>query len=185
MRTLTRSALALVIIAAVTGCDDPAEPLGAAGPAAATSGSSRAASAGGAGGESVFRFESMVGNTATRSNGAIRGIDAGGAPWVLDRADGRLDRSGELRVEVEGLIIPGRGNPVPSFRAVLSCYTEVVEGGVTRVELAPPVATGLFPATPEGDSEIRETLTGIPQPCLAPLVFVTSPGGAWFAVTGF
>jgi len=24
----------------------------------------------------------------------------------------------------------------------------------------------------------------LPQPCIAPIVFVTSPGGAWFSITG-
>jgi hypothetical protein len=25
----------------------------------------------------------------------------------------------------------------------------------------------------------------LPSPCIAPIVFVTSPNGAWFAATGF
>ena len=31
---------------------------------------------------------------------------------------------------------------------------------------------------------ISDTIV-LPQPCIAPIVFVTSPGGAWFAATGF
>jgi hypothetical protein len=34
-----------------------------------------------------------------------------------------------------------------------------------------------------GDAEI-EAMLDLPDPCLAPIVFVTNPGGAWFAVTG-
>jgi hypothetical protein len=35
-----------------------------------------------------------------------------------------------------------------------------------------------------GNAEIEAQLT-LPQPCIAPLIFVTSPGGAWFAATGY
>jgi hypothetical protein len=45
------------------------------------------------------------------------------------------------------------------------------------------VATGDFPATITGDAEI-EAAVDLPTPCIAPVVFVTSPGGAWFAATG-
>ena len=46
------------------------------------------------------------------------------------------------------------------------------------------VSTGLFPADAAGNSEIEETLS-LPSPCIAPIIFVTNPGGAWFAATGF
>lgn len=51
------------------------------------------------------------------------------------------------------------------------------------------VMTDPFPASvatatdPGGDAKIEAKLV-LPQPCIAPLVFVTSPGGAWFATTG-
>jgi len=45
------------------------------------------------------------------------------------------------------------------------------------------VETGPFPATPTGDSEIDANVK-LPSPCIAPIVFVTSPTGAWFAATG-
>jgi hypothetical protein len=40
-------------------------------------------------------------------------------------------------------------------------------------------AAVLAPAALAGDKVLE-----LPSPCLAPIVFVTSPGGAWFAVTG-
>jgi len=49
--------------------------------------------------------------------------------------------------------------------------------------------TGLFPATTGaaaeggGNADIEADLV-LPQPCIAPIVFVTSPTGAWFATTG-
>jgi len=36
---------------------------------------------------------------------------------------GEVDRKGNVHVEVVGLIIPGRGNPVPTFNATVSCLT--------------------------------------------------------------
>jgi hypothetical protein len=39
------------------------------------------------------------------------------------------------------------------------------------------------PATTTGDAEIGAKVT-LPSPCFAPIVFVTSGGGAWFAATG-
>jgi hypothetical protein len=49
--------------------------------------------------------------------------------------------------------------------------------------------TDLFPATAGfgtadgGDASIEAHIT-LSNPCIAPIVFVGSPGGAWFAVTG-
>jgi hypothetical protein len=45
------------------------------------------------------------------------------------------------------------------------------------------VETGLVPATTTGNAEIEATVN-LPSPCFAPIVFVTSPTGSWFAVTG-
>lgn len=138
----------------------------------------------------VKEVKSMVGNTLTGDVGTIRGIGAGGLPWVIDEAEVKLDADGKLKVEVEGLVIADdssvpedlRGvNPIENFRAILSCLVpneDENEHTMTNVQ------TGTFPATDDGDSEIEETIE-VPQPCLAPIVFVTSPGGSWFAVTGF
>jgi hypothetical protein len=45
------------------------------------------------------------------------------------------------------------------------------------------VSTTLAPASPSGDAKIEDSLV-LPSPCFAPVVFVTSPGGMWFAITG-
>ena len=45
------------------------------------------------------------------------------------------------------------------------------------------VETGLVPASSTGAAEI-DTSVALPSPCFAPIVFVTSPTGAWFAVSG-
>ena len=71
-------------------------------------------------------------------------------------------------------------NPVPQFRAIVSCLTPDDAGtGVQTVNLT----TAPVPASPEGNAQIRARVE-LPDPCIAPIVFVTSPTGAWFAATG-
>jgi hypothetical protein len=117
----------------------------------------------------------------------IRGVNGGGLPWQIERGVGELRTDGRLDIQVEGLVLfdgapvpPSlRGtNPVSEFRAVVSCES-IVEGAARTVNRT----TRRFPATRDGDATIR-AVVAIPRPCFAPVVFVTSPGGAWFAVTG-
>jgi hypothetical protein len=120
-----------------------------------------------------------VGTANPATNNPIRGINGGGLPWSLDEGKVVLGADGSLVVKVEGLVLTGSGaNPVPSFRAVVSCQT--VSAGMAAVT---NVSTDPFPATATGNSKIEATVT-LPDPCFAPIVFVTSSGGAWFAVTG-
>jgi hypothetical protein len=44
------------------------------------------------------------------------------------------------------------------------------------------VSTDQFPASTEGDAKIKGHVT-LPQVCNDPLVFVVSPGFAWFAMS--
>jgi hypothetical protein len=132
----------------------------------------------------ILQFESMVGVTGPFVGTAnpIRGINGGGLPWVITSGQGELQSDGELNVEVRGLVLaagPAAGtNPVPNFKAIVSCLS-VSNGSPTTVN----VSTGLFPASMSGDAQIETQLT-LPSPCLAPIVFVTSPTSAWFASTG-
>ncbi len=138
---------------------------------------------------SILQFNTMVGVpatlTGTQSQAPLRNINGGGLPWMLTSAKGSLGASGHLKVSVTGLVLaagPNAGsNPIASFRALVSCVKS--DGTFDNV------LTGLFPATTGtaasggGDAEI-ETDVVLPQPCIAPIVFVTSPTGAWFAATG-
>ncbi len=145
----------------------------------------------------ILEFDTMAGvpRPYTGSLNAIRGISGGGLPWVVGAASGELSQTGDLEVSVTGLVIDpndpaaiaaGRAgtNPIPSFKAIVSCQT-VTAGAATVAN----VETGLFPATTGpataggGNAKIEAHLD-LPQPCLAPIVFVTSPANAWFASTG-
>ena len=135
----------------------------------------------------LFRFNAMVGNTLTGADGAIRGVNAGGAPWVVAEGGSRLKSDGKLRVDVEGLLLaagPAQGTvgPVTGVRASLTCDgTDVV------------ATTGVFALSSEGDAQIKETIA-LPSSCLAPIVLVrigstaSNPGplmGPWIAASGF
>lgn len=156
-----------------------------------------AAASGNTNPKKIFEAERMTGvarpyvGQAAGDPLGIRGVPAGGLPWVIEEGEAKLWDDGTLQVKVRGLVfdpndatVIARGlanqNTVASFRAIVSCQT--IEGGaaVTR-----NVTTGLFPATTgagAGDADILERLA-LPSPCYGPIVFVTNPNGAWFAVT--
>lgn len=141
----------------------------------------------------VLEFKTMVGVDGPFLGDAnpIRGVNGGGAPWVLDLAHGRLRADGDLDILVKGLVIPGRArpdgiatNPADFFRAIVSCLT-VKDGNVVEENLiTDPEDTQMIGDPRNGDARIRAKLE-LPNPCVAPIIFVTSPTGAWFAATGF
>jgi hypothetical protein len=133
-----------------------------------------------AGPATVLKADTLVGVSGpyVGVSNPIRGVNGGGLPWRIAEGKAVLDADGGLNVKVEGLVLLNGTNPIPSFRAVVSCQT-IVDGAAATAN----VSTGLFPATTTGDSKI-EASVALPSPCFAPIVFVTSPGGAWFAVTG-
>jgi hypothetical protein len=119
----------------------------------------------------------------------IRDVPGGGLPWVLDEAKVELESDGQLEVEVEGLIIPlssGFGNnPVPFFRAIVSCLSVDQTGIVETVNvITTNGADVMIGDARNGDAKIEEDVD-LPEFCIAPVVFVTSPNGSWFSVTGF
>ena len=143
-----------------------------------------------AGRDSVLEFRTMIGVSGVFLGAGfpIRDVAGGGRPWVLNEGRGELRADGRLEVEVEGLIIPasegsqfGR-NPVPFFLAAVNCLTqESPEIGVTV--FTQPAETEMIGDPQNGDAKIDAQIE-LPVQCFAPIVFVTSPNGAWFAVTG-
>jgi len=124
----------------------------------------------------------FVGTANPATNNPIRGINGGGLPWSIAEGKVVLGADGSLVVKVEGLVLASGSltgtNPIAQFKAIVSCLT--IDGTSAATT---NISTGLFPATTSGDSKIESTVT-LPSPCFAPIVFVTSPGGSWFAVTG-
>jgi hypothetical protein len=132
----------------------------------------------------LLEWQTMVGVPAafTGAQAPIRGINGGGIPWTLTAGRGELSASGKLEVKVDGLVLATtQSNPIPSFRAIVSCLdanaqVQNVQTDAVPATIGPASAGG-------GDATIEAQLT-LPNPCIAPIVFVTSPTGAWFASTG-
>lgn len=134
----------------------------------------------------ILEFESMVGVSGQfvgATGTPIRGLHGGGLPWVITSGEGEVDSAGNVEVEVRGLVLADAPavppnlrltNPIANFRAVVSC----LDGSGNPVN----VSTGLFPASPQGNADIEATVQ-LPRPCRDPIVFVTSPGLAWFAMS--
>lgn len=140
-----------------------------------------ASGAGSAGAATILKADTLAGVSGpyVGTPNPIRGVNGGGIPWDIAEGKVVLSADGRLEVKVEGLVLATTGaNPVPTFRAIVSCQT-IVESAAAVTN----VSTGTFPATTTGDSKIEATVS-LPDPCFAPIVFVTSPTGSWFAVTG-
>jgi len=137
----------------------------------------------------LVSFSSMIGDPGNGSPGAmarnvIRGYQGPPPPWIiLGSITGQLKTSGAITVTVRGLVLPNKVNPVPFFRAALSCQdpTDSTKGKL--------FFTRSFPADTAGNANISDTIK-MPLHCIAPIVLVTSPpvagnpAGFWFAVTG-
>jgi hypothetical protein len=119
---------------------------------------------------------------------AIRGVEGDEAPWVIRSAHGFLSSSGHLRIVVRGLVFADDPLVDPSlvgkndeaeFRGLVSCLTESGSSVTTQ-----NVPTQGFKATETGDS-IIDAHVELPNPCVAPIVFVLAGSeDKWFAVTG-
>jgi hypothetical protein len=166
---------ALVGVMAVPGVAAPAGPA-TAGPGPTT----------------VLKFSTMTPVTGPYVGPAnpIRGEAGGGLPWLLTSGHGSLDKAGHLVVRVRGLVLARQApvpaalqgiNPFPAFRALVSCQTI----GAGNTATVTNVSTANFKADKQGNSAINAQVS-LPQPCIAPIVFVTGPTGAdaWFSVTG-
>ena len=130
-------------------------------------------------GGNLLTFHSMTPVTGS-AVGAVndRGLTGGGKPWQITAGSGELSRDGHLHVSVTGLVIPvppfNGINPLGKFAAVVSC--ETTHQGIVNV-LTAAVATNSA-----GNATI-DTTVSLPHPCIRPIVFVTSAGGAWFAMS--
>jgi hypothetical protein len=143
------------------------------------------------GGPQMLEFQTMVGVpqafTGAGNAAAIRGVAGGGIPWRLDLGKGELSTGGHLEIKVRGLVLAAGANagsnPVANFRGLVSCLTDSNPPTVVNVPTGDfPATTG--PASAGGGNATIEANLDLPNPCIAPIVFVTSPGGAWFASTG-
>jgi hypothetical protein len=138
--------------------------------------------------KTILTFGTMIGDpgsgtAAAKAKNVIRGYLGPASPWLISSVQGSLKSNGALTVAVRGLVLPDGTNPVPFFRAALSCQDPADS---TKGEL---FFTKTFRADAKGNSDIVGTVS-LPNHCIAPIILVTSPAvagnpaGFWFAVTG-
>jgi|SRR5215831_10007159 len=101
----------------------------------------------------------------------IGGVPSGGAPWVVRNGKATLTPSGELELEVKGLLISagtaaGTTGPVTQIAASLVC------GGSGGMVVATTPAVNLSPA---GDAEVEAKITP-PIPCFGTIILVRVAG---------
>ncbi len=137
------------------------------------------------GGAAILEFKTLVGVSGpfVGTTNPVRGVPGGGLPWVVADGRGSLKANWKLEVHIKGLVLAAGSlagtNPVSFFRAIVSCMTINGSGSPDVVN----VSTDNFPADTAGDARIESDVE-LPSPCFAPILFVTSPGGSWFAVSG-
>ena len=139
----------------------------------------------------ILKFNVMTPVTGpyTGTSNPIRMVPGGGLPWIITSGKGSLSRDGRLEVRVRGLVLADQApvpanlqgiNPIPDFKAIVSCQT-IGAGGTATIT---NVSTGQFPASAAGNADINARVK-LPQPCIAPIVFVFgAPNVGWFAATG-
>ncbi len=141
----------------------------------------------GAKGPKILEWSTMVGvpQAFVGATNPIRGVNGGGIPWTLASATGELSPDGHLEIRVRGLVLAAGANagnnPSATFRAIVSCLNS--SAAIVNLTTDPFPATVGAASAGGGNADIEATVA-LPDPCLAPIVFVTSAGGSWFAVTG-
>jgi hypothetical protein len=124
----------------------------------------------------------------------IGGILSGGVPWVVKEGEATVSPNGNIRVQVQGLLIGpggpanlvGTTGPVTMLGATLVCGGT---GGTPVPELGPVSPS---PLSASGNAQISQTVM-LPPVCFGPVVLVRvfnssaplgSQLGAFIAVTG-
>jgi len=104
---------------------------------------------------------------------SIAGVPAGGRAWTIDRGSkAKVDEDGEVKVTLHGLVFADTHTTLP----VTQVNASVVCGGAVAG------TTGLVSISPNGDAEIRDTIS-MPAACADPIVLVRAAGRAWIAAT--
>lgn len=118
--------------------------------------------------------------------GNLAGFNGGGLPWGIGEAEVQVRRSGKVEVEFQDLVFtagPNTGrNTVASMRVGVSCLSLATAARTTALSDAFPVTVAATAPDGIGGDADAETRIELPAECAAPIVFITSPTGAWFAV---
>ena len=128
-------------------------------------------------------------------NVSIRGVVAGGAPWVVKNGKVQLKPNGGLRVRVKGLVIGAgalaSGDPVPAaligtVAGITTVHAALTCGGPGSGTPFTITPTDGVPISPDGDFEIDADIS-IPSVCEQPIVLIRigtpATPGPWIAAS--
>jgi len=105
----------------------------------------------------------LVGSMPAPASPVVAGINPGAAPWVNGPSRVRLRGTGNITVQIRGLVIPpprGTGiNPVASVVATLVCDQEVA------------TSTAPFALSAAGDGSTNDVIA-VPRHCDDPVVLI-------------
>ncbi len=131
---------------------------------------------------SVVGLPPTLKNAVRQCDSSLREVCAGALSWTIASGEVELDGSGELELEVTGLLSGGTTRGIVKVRAHLTCEGQGVVATTSDV-----------PFSVTGDAEIDETIT-LPSICVGPIVLVSIAEnafgprplpGRWIAATGF
>jgi hypothetical protein len=127
----------------------------------------------------LVRFDGGIGVVPVRAGPAaniVRGVNPGGAPWVISRLIVDVKTDGRISVDGRGLLLGGTDNigtnGGQSVKARLFCGTSLASSD-----------SAVVPLEPNGDFRIDGVLAPVPPtPCTTPvLLIVSGANGNWFA----
>ncbi len=138
-------------------------------------------------GDLVLVFDTMqaVSEPFLGSARPVRNLAGDDQPWTLRSGNGELRGNGYLLLKVRGLLLQtpsAQGkNPLAYFRAAVSCITMDEDGWLNvKTVFSQNGPEAMLGDPGRGDANITERLD-LPNPCISPIVFITSPDGRWLA----
>jgi hypothetical protein len=157
-----KALIATPAVVAITGCADPRKMMG----------------------EDV-KETNLVACPATKS--AIGDVPSCGKAWKLASGSAELTPSGDLTVEVKGLVLndasTGDANGTPD--GVDGVAAAVVCHGVSGAKVGPQ--TDVVPLSKQGDAQVKAKVS-VPADCMSPIIVLRERYegkiGGWLAATG-
>jgi len=140
------------------------------------------------GGIGVIPVQKVTANaaTGTADRNDVRGVQPGGAPWVIRAFNAKVKTNGDITAEGRGLVLAGTNNigtsgGVPTVLATLICQDGTTFNNHDSAS---------FPLAADGDFRIKGSLTPTPpNPCNNPVLLIriggqppiTNAGNRWLA----
>jgi len=140
------------------------------------------------GGIGVIPVQRVTANaaTGTADRNDVRGVQPGGAPWVIRAFKAKVKTNGDITAEGRGLVLAGTNNigtsgGVPTVLATLICQDGTTFNNHDSAS---------FPLAADGDFKIQGPLTpSPPDPCTNPVLLIriggqppiTNAGNRWLA----